>query len=132
METRVLAGAEEAGAVNAVARREHLDHRRALTRISRRSLRRWLAAYRERGMTGLEPASRGRIDGSQALPGKLVAFLRREKTRDPEASVPEVLRRARRRGVIAADLPVDRVTAWRACRRMGCPSSAAGRLVTKT
>lgn len=121
VETRVLAGADEAEAVRAVAARDHLDHRRVLTRVSRRTLRRWLLAYRERGMAGLEPARRPRIDGSLALPPELVAFLSSEKTRDPEASVPEVLRRARRRGVIAADLPVDRVTAWRACRRMGLP-----------
>jgi transposase InsO family protein len=121
VETRVLAGADEAGAVTAVAAREHLDNRRALTRVSRRSLRRWVTAYRQRGMAGLEPAARRRIEGSLALPPELLAFLRSEKTSDPEASVPEVLRRARRRGIVAADLPIDRVSAWRACRRMGLP-----------
>jgi len=121
VETRVLAGADEAAAVTAVTGREHLDHRRALTRVSRRTLRRWLTAYRERRMEGLEPAARERIDGSLALPPELLAFLRSEKTADPEASVPEVLRRAKRRGVIAADAPIDRVSAWRACRRMGLP-----------
>jgi transposase InsO family protein len=121
VETRVLAGGDEAAAVSDVAGRDHLDHRGALVRVSRRSLRRWLLAYRERGTAGLEPAARRRIDDSLALPPELVAFLRREKTSDPEASVPEVLRRARRLGVIAADAPVDRVTLWRACRRMALP-----------
>lgn len=121
VQTRVLASDDEASAVAAVASHHHLGPQGALTRISRRSLRRWLIAYRERGMAGLEPAQRGKIDDSLALEPELVAFLRSEKTRDPEASVPEVLRRARRRGIVAADAPIDRVSAWRACRRMGLP-----------
>lgn len=121
VETRVLAGAGSSAAVAAVADRPHLDPRGALATVSRRSLRRWLAAWRERGIEGLEPARRSRIDGSRALPADLLDFLRTEKQRDPQASVPEVLRRARRRGILAADTPVDRVTAWRACHRMGLP-----------
>jgi len=121
VETRVLGGEGTSAAVAAVAACHHLDGRGRRVTVHRRSLYRWLAAYRERGMAGLEPAARGRIQTSRALPPELVEFLRREKTRDPQASVPEVLKRARRLGVVAADQPIDRVTAWRACRRMGLP-----------
>lgn len=121
VETRVLGGAGKSEAVAAVAAREHLDERGRRVTVHRRSLYRWLAAYRERGMAGLEPAARARIETSRALPLDLVEFLRSEKTRDPAASVPEVLRRARRLGIVAGDQPIDRVTAWRACCRMGLP-----------
>jgi hypothetical protein len=59
-----------------------------------------------------------------SLSEALIAFFRDEKHRDPRASVPELLRRARVRGIIAEDLPIDRSTAWRACRRMGLPTRA--------
>jgi transposase InsO family protein len=75
-------------------------------------------------MAALEPQDRARTTTSLALSEALVAFLRTEKETDPRASVPELLRRARARGVVPEDLPVDRTTLWRACRRMGMPTRA--------
>ena len=46
------------------------------------------------------------------------------RQRDPRASVPELLRRAVARGIVAAELRIDRTTAWRACRRLGLPTRA--------
>ena len=48
--------------------------------------------------------------------------MRTEKQRDARASVPELVRRARERGIIAVDAKIDRTTVWRACRRMGLPT----------
>ncbi|MFH1465822.1 MAG: hypothetical protein ABIO70_15655, partial [Pseudomonadota bacterium] len=90
--------------------------------MSVRTLQRWRAAYAAGGLEALEPGSRKRTLTSVALSEALVAFLRAEKERDPRASVPELLRRARARGLVPAGLPVDRTTVWRACRRMGLPT----------
>ena len=38
--------------------------------------------------------------------------------------MPELLRRAVARDIVAADLRIDRTTAWRACRRLGLPTRA--------
>ena len=51
-----------------------------------------------------------------ALPDKLVEYLREQKTQDPDASVPEILRRAKENSLIAAGMRVHRATAWRAVK----------------
>ena len=120
----VLAGWPRGRAMREVATREHacLDGR--LRRVTVRTLQRWLSAHDAAGgdLTALEPRSRARTTTSVALPEALVAFMNEEKIRDPRASVPELIRRARVRGLIAEDLRVDRTTAWRACVRMGLPT----------
>jgi hypothetical protein len=49
----------------------------------------------------------------------LIDFLTTEKAEDRFASVPELTRRARVRGVIGPDAIVDRTSVWRACVRLG-------------
>ena len=61
-------------------------------------------------------------DRSQALSVELVAFLRTEKRCDPRASAPELVRRARERGIVPVDQKIDRTSVWRACRRLGLPT----------
>ena len=73
-------------------------------------------------VSDLEPQPRTRIATSQALSSELVTFVRTERQRDARASVPELVRRARERGIIPVDLEIDRTTVWRACRRMGLPT----------
>lgn len=119
VEALLRTGRAPGRAARAVAAREHLKADGQLVRVSVRTLQRWRAAFEDSGFAGLEPKSRTRTETSVALPAKLVAFLASEKGDDPRASVPELLRRARVLGVIDDDLPVDRATAWRACRRMG-------------
>ena len=70
------------------------------------------------------PWSRGSAPAtsSQALSVELVAFLRTEKRCDPRASAPELVRRARERGIVPVDLKIDRTSVWRACRRKGLPT----------
>jgi putative transposase len=90
-----------------------------LREATRRTIYRWLSGWKNDGIAGLEPAVRETGAASRALSARFVTFLVEEKGADPKASIPEVIRRARLRGVIASDEEVDRVTAWRAVRRMG-------------
>jgi transposase len=122
VEALILSGWKAGAAVRAVAAREHAHPDGRPVRVSVRTIQRWRAAYARGGVVALEPASRRRTRTSVALSHSLVAFLQAEKQRDPRASVPELLRRARVRGIVPEDLPLDRTTAWRACRRMGLPT----------
>ena len=58
------------------------------------------------------------LTGTERRPSR---FLFTEKQRDPRASAPELVRRARALGIIPVDLKIDRTTVWRACRRMSLP-----------
>jgi putative transposase len=119
---RVLRGETPSRAVRAVVRQPPAPLGGTGARsISVRSVHRWLVAYREQGVAGLEREKRRSSAISQALPPKLVEFFRAEKGLDRYASVPELLRRARERGLVGAEDEIDRVSAWRACRRMELP-----------
>ncbi|GEM_PF-3591970 len=124
---RVLAreagGQVRAEAVAEVAAQFHerLDGRRAARR-SRATIYRWIAAYERDGAQGLRSTERTRCEGSRVLPADLLAFVRAEKRADVRASVPEMIRRAREKGVIGPDERVHRSTLWRACRRLGIPT----------
>ena len=124
VEALVLRGSPPSDAVREVAGRQHAYPDGRPVQMSVRTLQRWRAAYATGNIEALVPQSRKRTETSVALSEAFVAFLRAEKQRDPRASVPELLRRAKTRGIIAADLPIDRTTAWRACRRMGLPTRA--------
>ena len=117
VEALVLGGVPVTEAVRTVAARIHADHAGGTRQVSGRTIRRWRAAYGQHGMACLEPRSRKRAAASEVLPEAFVTFLRTEKERDPRASVPELIRRARVKGVVHG--PLDRTTVWRACRRLG-------------
>ena len=70
-------------------------------------------------MAGLESAERQRVDGSRVLPDELLRYMAQQKRADPQASIPELIRRARQSGVLDATAPIDRSTVWRACKRLG-------------
>lgn len=116
---RVAAGGVRAEAVREAAAQLHLGIDGTLRRVSTRSVYRWLRAWDREGAAGLEPRSRRRTETSKVLPEALLEFLVAEHLRDPEASIPEVLRRARQLGVVAPGERVCRSTVWRAARRMG-------------
>ncbi|MQG59511.1 MAG: transposase [SAR202 cluster bacterium] len=124
LEALLLSGSSPNDAVSKIAGQEHAYPDGRPVRVSVRTLQRWRSAYASGGIEALVPRSRKRTETSMTLSEALVAFFRDEKHHDPRASVPELLRRARVRGIIAEDLPVDRSTAWRACRRMGLPTRA--------
>ena len=124
VEVLVLSGSPPSDAVREVAGRQHANPDGCLVQVSVRTLQRWRAAYASGDIEALVPKSRKRTETSLALSEALVAFLRVEKQCDPMASVPELLSRAKTSCIIAADLPIDRTTVWRACRRMGLPTRA--------
>jgi len=119
VKVRVLAGMNVAQAVREVLKLSHQDLSGQLRRVSERSVYRWLDAYEQEGLAGLEPQSRQRVSDSTVLSKRLLDFLRVENKADPEASVPELIQRARIQGIISEDEPVSRTSVWRACRRMG-------------
>jgi transposase InsO family protein len=116
---RVIAGEKLARAVQAVAGILHPTPNGTPQLVGKRSIYRWLAAFRDEGFAGLEDAPRPPCDGSHVLDARLLAFMTAQKKADPRASIPEILRRARTLGVIGPDEEVDRGTAWRAARRLG-------------
>ena len=124
VEALILGGWPVSAAGREVAGRDHADLDGHPVRVSQRTIQRWRRAYADGGMAALEPKDRTRTTTSLALSEALVAFLRAEKETDPRASIPELLRRARVRGIVPEDLPVDRTTLWRACRRLGLATRA--------
>lgn len=120
VKAKELGGMTCADAVREVAAERHLTVTGAPVTVSARSIYRWLKDHKADGVKGLETMPRAPSGVvSTALPAALLDFLRHEKADDRYASVPELLRRARLRGVVAPDVEIDRVSAWRACRRMG-------------
>jgi transposase InsO family protein len=116
-----LAGVTLARAVKAVSARPHYDHLGRPRPVRPRSLYRWLASYRSGGLAAIEPASRARTRTSVVLPAELITFIDSEKREDSHASIPEIIRRARERGILQAHERIDRTTLYRAARRMELP-----------
>jgi transposase InsO family protein len=121
VEARVLAGKPLAAAIREVLALPHVDLQGRRVSLSERTLYRWTASYQGGGVGALEPKERSRVEGSAVLSSALLGFLCVEKQLDPFVSVPEMIERARRCGVLAEDEPVSRITVWRACRRLGLP-----------
>lgn len=119
VQVRVLAGMAVAQAVRDVLKLPHQDLSGQPYQVSERSVYRWLDAYEQQGLAGLEPQPRPHVSDSTVLSEKLLDFLRLENKKDPEASVPELIRRARRHGIVSEDDSLSRSSVWRACRRMG-------------
>jgi putative transposase len=111
-------GMKQAQAVAEVAATPFPTLEGELREATTRTIYRWLARWRTDGIAGLEPAAREVNEASRALSARLVAFLVDEKTADPKASVPELLRRALLHGLLEEGERVHRATAWRALRRM--------------
>jgi putative transposase len=89
--------------------------------VLKRSIYRWWSKFKAEGWPGLRTGRSRRPRLYLALPEKLLGFLREEKKLDRYASVPELLRRARELELVGADEAFDRVTVWRACKRLGLP-----------
>ncbi len=115
----IALGWSRTDAIRQAADTDWLDASGKLRRVSLRTVYRWMRAWDTRAMDGLEPASRARTQTSEVLSEDFLAFLVDQKQRDPDASIPEVIRRARLLGVV--DTEPSRTTVWRAARRMGLP-----------
>jgi transposase InsO family protein len=106
-------------AVRQVAGAQHLYDDVTARKVSERTIYRWLAAYRDEALGGLQPAGRGKLQGSLVLDARLLKFIAEERERDRDASIPELLRRAEQHEVIADAAELDRSTVWRTMCRMG-------------
>jgi len=122
--TRMLRGERQAEAVRAAAElARHFAPAGSERSVSRRSIYRWLSAYRERGVEGLETATLGKspesAQPSKALSASLLKFMREEKTKDVRVSGPELTRRAREHGHLGRTERCCRTTVYRTLRRLG-------------
>lgn len=126
----VQAGEELSKVIASILRHPRPDHRGRIWRPSKRSLYRWYAAFRERGIAGLEPTTRPPLLDSQVLKPEFLDLLRQRKTADPELSVPDLIKIARSSGVLGSEEHVSRTTVWRACQRMGLPLRRQDRIET--
>lgn len=91
------------------------------TTVTVRSIYRWYSRFKAKGWPGLRTGRSQTPRVYPALPARLLDFLREEKKLDRYASVPELLRRARELDVVGVDESFNRVTVWRACKRLGLP-----------
>lgn len=116
--TRQYKGEPRPEAINAVSEILQVTIDGQQRYVSKRSIYRWLAAYENKGFSGLLPTPRIPC-ASYVLPSRLLDFFKEQKEDDPRASIPELIRRARQLKIIAADTHIDRTTVWRSLRRMG-------------
>jgi putative transposase len=118
--SRVLSGMPVTEAIAEVLELRHQDLTGKERRLTERTIYRWLKAFKEGGVSGLEPAERSRITSSNALSEEMLRFLKAQKLLDPEASIPEIIRHAEANGAVERG-KVDRTSVWRACKRLGLP-----------
>lgn len=116
---RLLRGESRGRAVRDLVAQVHHDLTGRARRVSQRSLYRWLAQHREHGYAALRPAQRPRIERSVVLADDLLDFIVAQKKLDPQASIPELIRRAREKGILKPSQYVNRTTVYRALIRMG-------------
>ena len=109
---REHSGESRSKAVDAVAALKHITICGKFRTVSRRSIYRWLASYENQGSDGLFPAKR-LPRGSSVLPESLLDFCKQQKDEDPNASVPELIRRAKALNIIPANKKISRVSLWR-------------------
>lgn len=111
--------------VHAVADMVHVTPGNALKKVSVRTLYRWLAAFESHGFTGIQSAQRPHTPSSVVIPEAITDFFKLEKIADPQASIPELIRRAEENGMIGRDQSIHRATAWRSLKRMGVDTTRA-------
>ncbi len=120
---RMGQGMSQADAVEDVAGTPFPTLHGVYRKVATRTIYRWLAGWNAAGIAGLEPAIREAKVASRVLSNALLNFVVQQKTDDARASLPEILKRAREHGIVDANEAVDRVTLWRAVRRMGVPTN---------
>jgi transposase InsO family protein len=91
--------------------------------VEKRSIYRWLKAYKEQGFDGLIPFVRRKAEDSTVLNRRLLDFFVEQKKDDPLVSIPELIRRGKILGHVQPDDVVSRVTVWRALNRIGIDTS---------
>jgi putative transposase len=121
--SRLETGISFSAALREIARSPPLTEDGSKTRCSERTLRRWVSDYRRKGFDGLLPKDRHMKVASRVLENDFVSYICREKAIDQEASIPELMRRARQDEVTIGSR--SRVTVWRAAKRLNLPIFSA-------
>jgi len=78
-----------------------------------------MASFDKTRFSGLTPANRQKITGSQVLPETLLAFFKEQKELDAKTSIPDLILRAEEYHLIDSADSIDRTTVWRALKRDG-------------
>jgi transposase InsO family protein len=118
---RLVSGKSLAEAVFEVAGAPFLLPDGTVGYASLRSIYRWWSLGQPQD--GLDPFVGTPRSGaiSTVLSPAMIEFLASEKTLDRYASVPELIRRATERGVLAPGESLSRTSVWRACQKLGLP-----------
>ncbi|HIJ83105.1 MAG TPA: DDE-type integrase/transposase/recombinase [Magnetococcales bacterium] len=110
-------------AVKSVADMVHATLDNVMKKVSPRTLYRWLAAFEAHGFAGLQSAQRSHTPDSVVIPENVSNFIKQEKIADPQASVPELIRRAKESGLTGPEQSIHRATVWRSLKRMAVDTS---------
>jgi transposase InsO family protein len=117
VQSLVLGGLSLAEAVQRAASQDFVDASGRPRRPPRSSLYRWYRDYKAQGLDAL--FDERRLKRGSGLSPDFLRFLAQEKTADPDASIPEVIARAKEKGIVTAKL--DRTTVYRAARSLNLP-----------
>lgn len=121
--SRVEAGMSFAAALRSVTKSPPITERGEKFRFSERTLRRWVGDYKRIGFNGLLPVDRRMTSASRVLKNDFISYICREKITDQDASIPELMRRAKEDEV---DIGTNsRVTVWRAAKKLNLPIFSA-------
>jgi transposase InsO family protein len=116
---RLSRGESRAEAIRAMSQCDHSSTNGELKRVSVRSIYSWLKAYEELGFEGLLPKKRTPKQRASYLSKDLLNFFKQQKVDDPRVSVPELIHRAKKLGLINPLQKVDRTTIWRNLKQVG-------------
>ena len=110
-------------AVRMVNSAKFLDAKGNWRRTSIRTLYRWYAAYNGGGVAALKPKLREKITSSLVVPETQMNFFKELKECDPAVSIPDMIRQAEYKHLMAPQDRPDRTTVWRSLNRMGIDTS---------
>ena len=117
---RVTGGLSLGSAIAEVTKLPFIDTEGRPLSVSRASLYRWHTDFVAKKFDGLLDKERPREAISRVLPSAFVDFMVQEKAVDPDASLPEIIRRAEVDDVIAKD-SISRSSVWRCAKRLNLP-----------
>jgi len=119
--TLIDSGLPRAKAVDHVAALAHLTPEGMRREVSVRSIYRWLKDFEAGGTMSLESVGRPHVKTSAVFSKKFVDFITSERLDDDTASIPELIKRAERRGIIEDRRRICRQTVYRMFRRLDLP-----------
>jgi len=119
VEMLVQMGKTKSGAAEIASKKPLSDHKGGEKRHSFSSLIRWYDLYKAGGIDAL--FDRPHPSRGLTMDPGLLKFLIDEKHKDPEASIPEVIARARENDIVGKNERIDRTTVYRAARRLNLP-----------